>query len=296
MVYFFSSAFLISLLFLAIGIMKPQFLFPQKNIGRKKAGVFFGSVATMLLLLAAATASTPERQILSENKSQVPTHSPKASVVPSEKPPHSPTARHTSVRVKVINVVDGDTVQIETGETVRYIGIDTPETVDPNRQVMCYGKEASDRNTQLVEGKYVELEKDISEKDRYGRLLRYIWLGDTLINELLVREGYAHSSSYPPDIKYQNRFVEAQRLAREERKGLWSNVCDIAPSPVPFNTGTTLGGTTQPTIGNGSFSCNCAKPCSQMSSCEEAQYQLNTCGCSKRDGDGDGLACDSDCR
>lgn len=95
---------------------------------------------------------------------------------------------------------------------------------------MCYGKEASEINKQLVEGKTVELEKDVSETDRYGRLLRYVWLDSVLINEYLVREGYAVSSSYPPDIKYQSIFLQAEELARNEKKGLWSNLCAIRSS------------------------------------------------------------------
>ena len=150
-----------------------------------------------------------------------------------------------------------------------------------------------------VVGTHHELEyteKDISEKDKYGRLLRYIWVDDVLINELLVREGYAQSSSYPPDVKYQNRFVEAQRVARGEQKGLWSSACAVQNEPKPTTANTTTVGGVQPSGGSGSYTCNCAKTCGQMSSCAEAQYQLTVCGCSKRDGDGDGIACDSDCQ
>lgn len=194
-------------------------------------------------------------------------------------------------KTKVARVVDGDTIKLETGEVVRYIGIDTPETVHPSKPVQCYGKEASDKNRELVEGKEIKLEKDVSETDKYGRLLRYIWLGDMLVNEYLVREGYAQSSSYPPDIKYQNKFIEAQRLARDENKGLWGDICKVVISPTPKTSQTQ---TTQPI--SGSFTCNCSKTCAQMSSCEEAQYQLNVCGCKARDADKDGIACDGDCQ
>lgn len=208
--------------------------------------------------------------------------------------------------VRVVNVVDGDTIKLGTGETVRYIGIDTPETVHPNKPVQCYGKEASTKNKELVEGKVVTLEKDVSNTDKYGRLLRYIWLDGTLINEVLVREGYAQSSTYPPDVKYQDRFLEAQRLAREEEKGLWSSACTLTPTAKPQqNLKPTVGGATDVgAAGNtagtsntntGGYICNCNKTCYQMASCAEAQYQLNVCGCSKRDADGDGFACDSDC-
>ncbi|MFH1561277.1 MAG: thermonuclease family protein [Patescibacteria group bacterium] len=223
------------------------------------------------------------------------------------------TASNTSInfnpikqKTKVIKVIDGDTIKIEGDGIVRYIGIDTPETVHPNKPVQCYGEEASSKNKELVEGKEVILEKDISETDKYGRLLRYVWLGDILVNEYLVKEGYAQSSSYPPDVKYQNQFVEAQRQAREEKKGLWGDVCN---SPQPTQAQKNI---PQPTIrettapipaqvktsnqSSESYGCDCSKTCSQMSSCAEAQYQLNTCGCTARDADKDGIACDSDCQ
>lgn len=225
-------------------------------------------------------------------------------------------------KVKVLRVIDGDTIKIEGDKVVRYIGIDTPETVHPSKPVQCYGKEASDKNRELVEGKEVKLEKDVSETDKYGRSLRYIWLGDMLVNEYLVREGYAKSSTYPPDVKYQNRFLEAQRQAREEKKGLWGDICNpsqpVQTSPQsqpqtttstqntqPATTSTTPSvqtqtqpvQQTQPTSQtSGSYACDCSKTCPQMSSCAEAQYLLNVCGCKARDADKDGIACDADCQ
>lgn len=124
--------------------------------------------------------------------------------------------------VKVTRVIDGDTIEIEGGERVRYIGIDTPETMDPRKPVQCFGTESSKKNKDLVEGKTVRLEKDITDRDKYNRLLRYVWLNDTLINLALVKGGFAYSYSYPPDIKYQDKFVTAQKEAREAKVGLWS--------------------------------------------------------------------------
>ena len=127
--------------------------------------------------------------------------------------------------VKVVRAVDGDTINVEINgkvEPVRYIGIDTPETVDPRKPVQCFGVEASKKNKELVEGKMVRLEKDITDRDKYKRLLRYVWLGDTLINEMLVSQGYAKSYSYPPDVKYQDLFVAAEKKAREDKLGLWT--------------------------------------------------------------------------
>ena len=101
-------------------------------------------------------------------------------------------------------------------------GIDTPETVDPRKPVQCFGVEASKKNKELVEGKMVRLETDITDRDKYNRLLRYIWLDDILINQELVEQGYAKSYSYPPDIKYQDKFVAAEKKAREDKLGLWT--------------------------------------------------------------------------
>jgi len=133
-------------------------------------------------------------------------------------------------KVKVSRVIDGDTIELESGQKVRYIGIDTPETVDPLRDPQCFGQEASLQNKKLVEGKEVYLEKDVSQTDKYGRLLRYIYLeeSDVSINELLVKEGYAVASSYPPDIKYQEKLRVAEQEARNNQKGLWrEGICPI---------------------------------------------------------------------
>ena len=129
-----------------------------------------------------------------------------------------------STAVTVTRVVDGDTVEVSfagTTYTVRYIGIDAPETVAPNRPIEPYGREASSRNTELVLGKAVRLEKDVSETDKYGRLLRYVYVGDLFVNAELVRGGYAQAISYPPDIKYQSLFLQLQNEARIAGRGLW---------------------------------------------------------------------------
>lgn len=135
--------------------------------------------------------------------------------------------------VRVVRVVDGDTIEVLINgkpEPIRYIGIDTPETVDPRKPVQCFGIEASKKNKEFVEGKMVRLEKDITDRDKYSRLLRYIWVGDTLINEALVAQGFAKSYSYPPDVKYQDRFVAAEKKAREDKLGLWT-ACTSATLP-----------------------------------------------------------------
>ncbi len=127
----------------------------------------------------------------------------------------------TSVAV-VVRVIDGDTVELSTGARVRYIGINTPETVDPRKSVECFGKESSAYNKQLVLGQEVRLEKDVSDTDRYHRLLRYVYLEDgTFLNLKLIEDGYADAATYPPDTKYSEQFVTAAKVARETGKGLW---------------------------------------------------------------------------
>lgn len=122
----------------------------------------------------------------------------------------------------VTKVVDGDTIELENGFKVRYIGIDTPEI---SGKKGCFAEEAKKKNEELVLGKKVGLEKDVSENDRYGRLLRYVYIGEAgdkfMVNETLVREGYAQVATFPPDVKFQDVFIEAQKLARESSLGLW---------------------------------------------------------------------------
>ncbi len=129
-------------------------------------------------------------------------------------------------RARVTKVVDGDTFQINGELTVRFIGIDTPETVDPRRPVGCFGKEASSETKSLLFGKTVILQKDISDKDKYGRLLRYVFLplddGRILfVDDYLVREGFAKVLTYPPDVKYNEQLREAEKEAKENERGLW---------------------------------------------------------------------------
>jgi micrococcal nuclease len=111
---------------------------------------------------------------------------------------------------------------------VRYIGIDTPELVDPQKQVECFAQQAKDENQRLAEGKTVQLEKDISEKDKYGRLLRYVFVDSIFVNDYLIRQGFAHASTYPPDVVYQEQFRQAQTEAGENNRGLWES-CSQSP-------------------------------------------------------------------
>jgi micrococcal nuclease len=162
-----------------------------------------------------------------------PTEPPSAS-----SPADGPDGPTTSARV--VRVVDGDTIAVEIDGaryTVRYIGIDTPETVKPNAPVEPFGEAASAANRELVGGRSVVLERDVSETDRYGRLLRHVWLapgegegsGWLLVGERLLERGLAQVVTYPPDVKYiDERFLPAQARARQAGLGIWS---DETPAP-----------------------------------------------------------------
>jgi len=129
---------------------------------------------------------------------------------------------------KVVKVTDGDTIRVQFDgreERVRYIGIDTPEVRGSPGGPEPFGDEATEANARMVKDQEVCLERDVSDRDRYGRLLRYIWLRDgTLVNEELLRMGLAQVSTYPPDVKYvETRFLPAQREAQAARRGIWGD-------------------------------------------------------------------------
>jgi micrococcal nuclease len=129
---------------------------------------------------------------------------------------------------KVVRITDGDTIHVdfETGarnQVVRYVGIDTPETKKLDTPVQPFGPEAADENEDLVGGKRVCLQKDVSETDQFGRLLRLVWTEDgVFVNERLVHDGLAVLDTFPPDVKYVETFRAAQGDARTRRVGLWS--------------------------------------------------------------------------
>lgn len=132
----------------------------------------------------------------------------------------------------VVKVVDGDTIDVLIDgktERIRLIGINTPETVDPRKPVECFGVEASNKAKELLTGKRVMLESDASqdERDKYGRLLRYVFLEDrTNFNLLMIKGGYAYEYTYNIPYKYQTEFKESQRQAEINKSGLWGEVCD----------------------------------------------------------------------
>ena len=145
--------------------------------------------------------------------------------------PRAPVSRSPSVtgngghRAIVTRVVDGDTAHARLrgrDVTVRFIGVDTPETVAPGQPIECYGPEASHFTTRQLTGQRVRLEFDVDRIDPFGRTLVYLWMHDgSLFNETLVRRGFATVATYPPDTRYVQRFEAAQRAAKTTNRGLW---------------------------------------------------------------------------
>lgn len=221
------------------------------------------------------------------------------------------TPKEDTKYYKVTKVVDGDTIDVmidDKSERLRLIGIDTPETVDPRKPVQCFGVEASNRAKEILTGQEVALEADPTqgELDKYSRLLRYVFLKDgTNFALKMISEGYGHEYTYDMPYKYQSEFKEAEQHASTEKLGLWADsACPtivtqtVTPVKIPAPAITTPAKESTNVNSNSetSFVCNCSKTCAAMSSCAEAQYQLNNCGCKARDGDKDGIACDSDCQ
>jgi len=133
-------------------------------------------------------------------------------------------AQSPSIEGLVVRVVDGDTIHVQLPdrlEKVRYIGVNTPELRHPQRGVEPGSHEAHAVNRRLVEGKRVRLELDVQPRDRHGRLLAYVWTGDTMVNAELLRLGYAQVMTVPPNVRHQSLFLKLQRAARDSHRGLW---------------------------------------------------------------------------
>jgi endonuclease YncB( thermonuclease family) len=208
------------------------------------------------------------------------------------------TSGGTAETYLVTNVIDGDTIEVSDSQRqykVRLIGIDTPETRHPNQKVECFGREASARVKELIQDVQVQLELDETQggTDRYGRLLAYVILPNgTNLGYQLINEGYATEYTYGQAYKYQKDFVQAQEAARAAGRGLWGAACNAAPQA---NNPTAVAITPPPANTSRAFECNCNLTCSQISSCDEAYYQLNSCGCNRLDGNNDGIPCTNLC-
>lgn len=249
-------------------------------------------VATATPVEAKATTSAPVPVVHTE---------PKTTAVPKQAVASTPQIAYYSVT----KVVDGDTITISingTLETLRLIGINTPETVDPRKPVECFGKKASDKAKVMLVGKKVRIEKDPTqgERDKYARLLAYVFLEDgTFFNKYMIAEGYAYEYTYNLPYKYQAEFKEAQRNAQAAQKGLWApGVCETAQTTP--STATTPAPTSQPQpASSGGYICDRnAYNCTDFKTQTEAQRAFDACGGTnndihKLDNDKDGRVCET---
>jgi micrococcal nuclease len=210
----------------------------------------------LLLLSACGSAGSPSQEDVASDEGPTKAHKekiapegarttqtkPGAAPPASQQDPAPPIPKHNSAPpvpqqeaeddrktpgtvATVARVVDGDTIEIspaiEDKNNVRLIGVDTPETKDPRRGVQPYGEEATSFTASKLKGEAVTLDFDVEKTDRYGRLLAYVYLGEEMFNEMLLKEGYAQVATFPPNVKYTDRFLQAQREAREAGRGLW---------------------------------------------------------------------------
>lgn len=208
-------------------------------------------------------------------------------VAASEDVPRMPRPETAIVSV----VIDGDTVRLSDGRVLRYIGMDAPEASSKRRPVECLFEEATARNRALVEGKEVRLERDVSETDAYGRLLRYVFVNGLLINEALVREGFGTSLTFPPDVKYQDILRDAEREARSAKRGIFGERCQGSRRR-PAESGE------DPAAARRGPLLSDDRDCAEFRTRAEAQAFFETQGGPREDPhrldqDGDGRACES---
>ncbi len=133
----------------------------------------------------------------------------------------SPTPNLFREKAKVAFVVDGDTIELTDKRRVRYLGVNTPEMNFGKGNPQCFSADASKVNKEMLAGQEIEMEKDVSDKDKYSRLLRYVYIDGLLVNDFLLRQGYARLELIPPDTRYALQFKEALNEAKENIRGLW---------------------------------------------------------------------------
>lgn len=237
-----------------IGIMKPSLI--KLHTRKSVLGILGGIILSSFILFGITIPKEEPKITLQENTQVVATTTPKIIATTTQQivstPKSIPVKTVTTPKndsqytyYSVTDVVDGDTLKVNingTVETLRLIGLDTPETVDPRKEVQCFGKEASNKAKELLTGKKIRLEKDATQgdKDKYGRTLAYIYTeGGIFYNKYMIEQGYAHEYTYNTPYKYQAEFKQAQKIAEANKVGLWS--------PTTCNGVTTSPNTTQTT-------------------------------------------------
>ncbi len=203
----------------------------NNNLNRKillsfLLGWIFGTIISIIIYFVAVdtTEKTNRSYLNSEIKNSFPKKQERDSTFPIVE--NKKDANQTTL-YKVIKIVDGDTLDVEingTKERIRLIGINTPEVVDPRKTVECFGQEASKKAKEILLNRKVKLEIDSTQnnRDKYGRLLRYVYRDDGLFyNKWMVENGYAHEYTYKIPYKFQIEFQQAENYAKENKLGLW---------------------------------------------------------------------------
>ena len=210
-------------------------------------------------------------------------------------PTNTPTPKEESTvrsgirqHATLVKVVDGDTISVSINgknETVRIIGIDTPEVVDPRITVECFGKEASDfAKLTLQDNKKLLLESDPTqgERDKYQRYLRYVWIDEkTDFGKLMIDHGFSSEYTYNLPYKYQSEYKQAEKNAREAKKGLWADDACV------------LGAQVSPSDTSGDMDCSDFKVQDEAQTYFEGKGGSPTNNADRLDSDHDGIACES---
>ena len=210
----------------------------------------------------------------------------------------------TEIFYSVVKVVDGDTLTLNIdgqNQTLRLIGIDTPETVDPRKPVQCFGMEASTKAKEILTGQSVRIEKDPTQGDydKYDRLLVYVFLKDgTNFNKMMIEQGFAYEYTYDLPYKYQAEFKLAEEIAITEKRGLWAedtcngNTTEAEVIQIINSVSKTIEKPTKSNCGSNVYNCT------DFKTHAEAQATYDYCGgvnndIHKLDRDHDGKACES---
>ncbi|MCI1694749.1 thermonuclease family protein [Aneurinibacillus aneurinilyticus] len=196
---------------------------------KNKLALLSSSMLLSFTLAACSSDASTSHPVASatSTSSPIPTAS-EATKAPSQqsKSAHSQSAQANRLSATILSVTDGDTMKIKVNgknETVRLLLVDTPETKHPNKPVQPFGPEASAFAKKTLEGKNVQIEMDVSERDKYGRLLVYLWVDGKMFNEMLLEKGLARVAYvYPPNVKYVDPFREIQKKAQIAGLGIWS--------------------------------------------------------------------------
>ncbi|MFA6018568.1 MAG: thermonuclease family protein, partial [Patescibacteria group bacterium] len=239
--------FMFSVPALILGMIAPRVYgrFFKNGVTRGKIAKVLGAVMLGSFIIGIATAPPVEsKPTEAVTETESPAEANQGATVAEQE---AGTEAEPAITSKVIKVVDGDTVTVETNgvrETIRIIGINTPETVDPRKPVECFGQEASARAHELLDNQTVTLEADSTqgERDKYDRLLRYVFLSNgSDFGKQMISEGYAYEYTYSTPYKYQQDYKTSQSDAENAKRGLWA---DGACSDATGDSGTPQEATT----------------------------------------------------